>query len=185
MQPFPCRRQAGTCISQQAGSAHSSCSLVSLCCRGSFPAGVVSQCPQRFLSSPGVLLIHVSVAPSCCAHMGRDGSGCWGGRALQGSAAQEQFCGSCGVFGWSHSVTTCWPCHQLSVSCCTPAFPVTMEPPAHDIPTVTLGIYLPSNATACFEFFIFPQFCIFREKALSVVCCSQTAALVTSPPVGP
>lgn len=53
------------------------------------------------------------------------------------------------------------------------------------LPLSPLVIISPEMSQPGFSSLFSLSLCVFREKALSVMCCPQTAALVTSPPVGP
>lgn len=159
---LPCRRQAGTCISQQAGSAHSFCSPVSLCCRGScwgcipVPSDVPlkPQCPCHPGECGPILLCPpgLSSGQGSRAHVGRDGSGCWG---WKGCTAQEQFCSPRGGFGWSHRVSQ--PAGPVPSSVCPAAALLVLSPWSH------LAVMFPLSPLVIiwFEFCISPQFLYF------------------------
>lgn len=159
---------------------HIPCALWSPCA-----AVVVSQCPQRFLSSPSALLIRVSVAPSCCAHVGRDGSGCWGWQGFAGLCSPRAILWPLWYF-WVVSVSQ--PAGPVTSSVCPAAALLVLSPWSHLLMTFPLSplvIISPETPQPGLSSLFPLSFCIFREKVLNVMCCSQTAALVSSPPVGP
>lgn len=137
---FLAEQEAGWHLHFPAGRA-STFLLLSLCCCDSCWGCI----PQRFLSSPSALLTHVSVAPSCCALQGSPVAGAaelaragiavdaGGGRALQSKFVAPVV--GLGGLTECHNLLALCPA-QSCLSCHHGAI-------AHDIPTVTLGDYLP------------------------------------------